>query len=75
MPLSYLLTYFHFNSNSNLNPNHNTQQIMCPPNIYGNVVKVYGEGTDGRDGFTVDDTVLEVWSVECAIHASIEGEE
>ncbi len=35
-------------------------QIMCPPNIYGNVVKVYGEGTDGRDSFTVEDTVLEV---------------
>ncbi|CAM9397182.1 unnamed protein product, partial [Sphacelaria rigidula] len=35
-------------------------QIMCPPNIYGNVVKIYGEGSDGRDGFKVSDTVLEV---------------
>eukprot|EP01084_Bolivina_argentea_P055442 101651_1 len=37
-----------------------SHKIMCPPNIYGNVVKVYGDGTDGRDGFTVDDTALEV---------------
>ncbi len=35
-------------------------QIMCPPNIYGNVVKVYGDGTDGHDSFTIEDTVLEV---------------
>jgi len=34
--------------------------IMCPPNVAGTVVKVYGNGTDGSDMFTVNDTVLEV---------------
>lgn len=38
-------------------PSH---KIMCPPNIYGTVVKVYGTGTDGNDSYTVNDTVLEV---------------
>ena len=35
-------------------------KIMCPPNVYGTVVKLYGEGTDGHDSFGVEDTVLEV---------------
>eukprot|EP00752_Nemacystus_decipiens_P010522 g9370.t1 len=35
-------------------------QIMCPPNIYGTVVKVYGAGGDKGDSFKVSDTVLEV---------------
>ncbi|CAM9666250.1 unnamed protein product, partial [Discosporangium mesarthrocarpum] len=38
----------------------NSHKIMCPPNIYGNVVKVYGAGTDGHESFTVSDTVMEV---------------
>ena len=33
---------------------------MCPPNVYGTVVKLYGDGTDGHDSFGVEDTVLEV---------------
>eukprot|EP00611_Tribonema_gayanum_P023723 TRINITY_DN5057_c0_g1_i1.p2 TRINITY_DN5057_c0_g1~~TRINITY_DN5057_c0_g1_i1.p2 ORF type:complete len:621 (-),score=271.41 TRINITY_DN5057_c0_g1_i1:582-2444(-) len=37
-----------------------SHKIMCPPNVYGTVVKVYGGGGDGRDGYTVADTVLEV---------------
>jgi len=35
-------------------------RIMCPPQISGTVVKVYGEGTDGQESFTTTDTVLEV---------------
>jgi len=37
-----------------------SHKIMCPPNVFGTVVKVYGEAADGQDSFTVDDTVLEV---------------
>ncbi len=37
-------------------------KIMCPPNIYGEVVKVYGRDTDGKDSFHVNDTVLEVYN-------------
>jgi V-type H+-transporting ATPase subunit A len=35
-------------------------KVLCPPNIYGSVVRVYGEGTDGSESFNVDETVLEV---------------
>ncbi len=35
-------------------------KIMCPPNISGRVVKVYGNSGDGHDKFTLSDTVLEV---------------
>ncbi|CAM9685660.1 unnamed protein product [Chrysoparadoxa australica] len=37
-----------------------SHKIMCPPNIYGTVVKVYGDASDGKDRYTIDDTVLEV---------------
>lgn len=37
-----------------------SHKIMCPPNISGTVVKVYGNGTDGKDQFNVNETVLEV---------------
>ncbi len=37
-----------------------SHKIMCPPNIFGTVVKVYGRGTDGHETFTLRDTVLEV---------------
>lgn len=40
-----------------LMPHH---AIMCPPDVYGTVVKVYGTGTDGHESFTLDDTVLQV---------------
>lgn len=38
----------------------NKHKIMCPPNISGEVVKIYGAGTDGRDLFHVDEPVMEV---------------
>jgi V-type H+-transporting ATPase subunit A len=37
-------------------------KIMCPPNIYGEVVKIYGGDTDGKDSFHVNDTVMEVYN-------------
>jgi len=33
---------------------------MCPPNVFGTVVKVYGNQSDGNEMFTLQDTVLEV---------------
>lgn len=33
---------------------------MCPPNVYGEIVKVYGGGTDGKDLFHVNEPVMEV---------------
>lgn len=33
---------------------------MLPPELYGTVVKVYGDQTDGKEEFTIDDTVLEI---------------
>jgi len=38
----------------------NSHKIMCPPNISGTVVKIYGDKTDGNEEFTVKDTVMEV---------------
>ena len=35
---------------------------MCPPNIYGEVVKIYGSGTDGKDLFHVNEPVMEVYN-------------
>lgn len=40
----------------------NQHKIMCPPNIYGEVVKIYGGGTDGKDLFHVDEPVMEVYN-------------
>ena len=37
-------------------------KIMCPPNIFGEVVKVYGGGTDGKDLFHIDEPVMEVYN-------------
>ena len=31
-------------------------KIMCPPNVSGQVVKVYGDASDGKDMFTMKDT-------------------
>jgi len=31
--------------------------ILCPPNVSGTVVKVYGNGTDGNEEFNVNETV------------------
>jgi len=40
-----------------------SHKIMVPPNLLkggGSVVKVYGDGTDGHEEFTLDDVVMEV---------------
>lgn len=37
-------------------------KIMCPPNISGEVVKLWGGGTDGKDLFHVDEPVMEVYN-------------
>jgi vacuolar-type H+-ATPase catalytic subunit A/Vma1 len=37
-----------------------SHKIMCPPNVSGTVVKVYGNGADGGEMFNVNDTVMEV---------------
>lgn len=47
---------------------HSQHKIMCPPNIQGTVVKVYGDGTDGNEQFTLDDTVLQVKDEEGDVH-------
>jgi len=43
-------------------------KIICPPNIEGTVVKVYGQGTDGNEEYTIDDTVLEVKDENGKVH-------
>ena len=47
---------------------HAHHKIMCPPNIQGTVVKVYGAGTDGNEQFTLEDTVLQVKNEEGVVH-------
>jgi V-type H+-transporting ATPase subunit A len=37
-------------------------RILCPPNICGEVVRIYGTGTDGKDFFHVNEPVLEVYN-------------
>lgn len=37
-------------------------KIMCPPNVAGEVVKIYGGGTDGKDLFHIDEPVMEVFN-------------
>lgn len=37
-------------------------KIMCPPHVYGEVVKIYGGGTDGKDMFHVNEPVMEVYN-------------
>jgi V-type H+-transporting ATPase subunit A len=37
-------------------------KIMCPPHVYGEVVKIYGGGTDGKDLFHVNEPVMEVYN-------------
>mmetsp|Transcript_5322 Transcript_5322/g.10990 ORF Transcript_5322/g.10990 Transcript_5322/m.10990 type:complete len:625 (-) Transcript_5322:195-2069(-) len=37
-------------------------KILCPPNIYGTVSKIYTTGTDGNESFLVDDVVMEVYN-------------
>ena len=35
-------------------------KIMCPPNMSGEIVKVYGDAADKMDSCKINDTVLEV---------------
>ena len=35
-------------------------KIMCPPNISGEVVKIYGDASDKMDSCKINDTVMEV---------------
>ena len=37
-----------------------SHKIMCPPNVFGEVVKIYGGGTDGKDLFHHNEPVMEV---------------
>ncbi|GBG28221.1 ATP synthase subunit beta, chloroplastic [Hondaea fermentalgiana] len=46
----------------------NAHSIMCPPNIRGTVVEMYGAGTDGNEEVTLDDTVLKVKDEKGAVH-------
>jgi len=39
-----------------------THKILCPPNIFGTVSKIYTTGTDGKEDFLVDDVVMEVFN-------------
>mmetsp|Transcript_12503 Transcript_12503/g.31472 ORF Transcript_12503/g.31472 Transcript_12503/m.31472 type:complete len:625 (-) Transcript_12503:96-1970(-) len=39
-----------------------SHKILCPPNIYGTVSKIYTTGTDGNESFLVDDVVMEVYN-------------
>mmetsp|Transcript_28503 Transcript_28503/g.77173 ORF Transcript_28503/g.77173 Transcript_28503/m.77173 type:complete len:626 (+) Transcript_28503:131-2008(+) len=39
-----------------------SHKILCPPNVYGTVSKIYTTGTDGNESFTVDDVVMEVFN-------------
>mmetsp|Transcript_2435 Transcript_2435/g.2828 ORF Transcript_2435/g.2828 Transcript_2435/m.2828 type:complete len:617 (-) Transcript_2435:765-2615(-) len=43
-------------------------KILCPPNIEGTVVKVYGADTDGNEEFGLDDTLLEVKDESGKLH-------
>jgi len=35
-------------------------KIMCPPNVFGTVKKIFTTGTDGNEQFNVDDKVMQV---------------
>lgn len=39
-----------------------SHKILCPPNVYGVVSKIYTTGTDGSESFFVDDVVMEVFN-------------
>lgn len=38
-----------------------SHKIMCPPNVYGQIAKVYSDGTDGHEEFTIDDPIMDVY--------------
>jgi len=37
-------------------------KIICPPNVYGTVSKLYATGTDKSETYNVDDVVMEVYN-------------
>lgn len=39
-----------------------THKILCPPNVFGTVSKIYTTGTDGKETFLVDDIIMEVFN-------------
>jgi len=39
-----------------------THKILCPPNVFGTVSKIYTTGTDGKETFFVDDVIMEVFN-------------
>lgn len=39
-------------------------KIMCPPNISGEVVKIYGDASDKMDSCKINDTVMEVYNAQ-----------
>ncbi len=39
-----------------------SHKILCPPNVYGQVTKVYTTGTDGKETFNIDDVVMDVYN-------------
>ena len=39
-----------------------SHKIMCPPNVYGTVKKIFTAGTDGKEQFNVDDTIMTVYN-------------
>jgi len=39
-----------------------SHKILVPPNVYGTVTKLHGNGSDGHGTFLVDDIVMEVYN-------------
>ena len=39
-----------------------SHKILCPPNVYGIVTKIYTTSTDGKEDFLVDDVVMDVFN-------------
>jgi len=39
-----------------------SHKILCPPNVYGVVSKINTTGTDGKETFSIDDIVMEVYN-------------
>jgi len=46
----------------------NKHAIMCPPNVRGTVVEVFGSGTDGKEEITLNDTIAKIQDEKNEIH-------
>lgn len=44
---------------------------MCPPNIAGEIVKLYGAGADGMNQFHIDEPVMEVYDAAKQKHYTL----